>query len=91
VERQLSRLTSTQSSCRPKRFTLASEIRRPAEAALNRATSHTHPLRSSLRNLEQPAVMPSRAAPRCFPLADAAEAHRLLESGRTTGMLVLIS
>lgn len=30
------------------------------------------------------------AAPRCFPLAEAAEAHRLLESGRTTGTLVLI-
>jgi NADPH:quinone reductase len=30
------------------------------------------------------------AAPRCFSLAEAAEAHRLLESGRTTGTLVLI-
>jgi NADPH2:quinone reductase len=30
-----------------------------------------------------------RPAPRCLPLAQAAEAHRLLESGRTTGPLVL--
>ena len=30
------------------------------------------------------------AAPRCLPLEQAAEAHRLLESGRTTGTLVLI-
>ena len=30
------------------------------------------------------------AAPRCLPLAQAAEAHRLLESGRTTGTLVLV-
>ena len=30
------------------------------------------------------------AAPRCLPLAQAAEAHRLLESGQTTGTLVLI-
>jgi NADPH2:quinone reductase len=30
------------------------------------------------------------AAPRCLPLEDAAEAHRLLESGATTGALVLI-
>jgi NADPH:quinone reductase-like Zn-dependent oxidoreductase len=34
--------------------------------------------------------MPPPAAPRCFPLEEAAEAHRLLESGRTTGTLVLI-
>jgi NADPH:quinone reductase len=30
------------------------------------------------------------AEPRCLPLEQAAEAHRLLESGRTTGTLVLI-
>lgn len=30
------------------------------------------------------------AAPRCLPLEQAAEAHRLLESGRTTGTLVLV-
>ena len=29
-------------------------------------------------------------APRCLPLAQAAEAHRLLESGETTGALVLV-
>jgi NADPH2:quinone reductase len=29
-------------------------------------------------------------APQCLPLAQAAEAHRLLESGRTTGPLVLL-
>ena len=28
--------------------------------------------------------------PRCLPLAEAAEAHRLLESGETTGTLVLV-
>jgi NADPH2:quinone reductase len=30
------------------------------------------------------------AAPRCLPLAQAADAHRLLESGQTTGSLVLV-
>jgi NADPH:quinone reductase-like Zn-dependent oxidoreductase len=30
------------------------------------------------------------AEPRCLPLEQAAEAHRLLESGRTTGTLVLV-
>jgi NADPH2:quinone reductase len=30
------------------------------------------------------------AAPHCLPLAQAAEAHRLLESGQTTGRLVLV-
>lgn len=30
------------------------------------------------------------AAPRCLPLEQAAEAHRLLESGQTTGALVLV-
>ena len=30
------------------------------------------------------------AAPRCLPLEQAAEAHRLLESGQTTGTLVLV-
>ena len=28
--------------------------------------------------------------PQCLPLARAAEAHRLLESGQTTGPLVLL-
>jgi NADPH2:quinone reductase len=30
------------------------------------------------------------AAPHCMPMAQAAEAHRLLESGKTTGTLVLV-
>ena len=52
----------------------------PTDSRLRRGSCSTRSPAGALRP----------AAPRCLSLAQAAEAHRLLESGRTTGTLVLV-